>query len=211
MLAIYITKELHMYKNFNITESEREEILNGHKKYGYRQPLKEQHEMGNEPHHLDNDYEIHYQDKDNKFIFIVKNKRTDRYGVYDMKSHDWLKSLGKSSGDLNHKSVTYKADFKEVDNDFFLDDNSNAVIVTEYSNLEGVKFYTLQNIGDINNKGRIEVKIMNPMEFKSIEHKLQHDDNNQDTTDRSDRVYEGMNSLNEGQIELLNTFKKLIK
>ena len=34
-----------MYKNFNITESEREEILNGHKKYGYRQPMNEQQSM----------------------------------------------------------------------------------------------------------------------------------------------------------------------
>jgi len=31
-----------MYKNFTITESEREEILNSHKEYGYRQPMNEQ-------------------------------------------------------------------------------------------------------------------------------------------------------------------------
>jgi tRNA U38,U39,U40 pseudouridine synthase TruA len=30
-----------MYKNFNLTESEREEILNGHKDHGYKQPLNE--------------------------------------------------------------------------------------------------------------------------------------------------------------------------
>jgi len=31
-----------MYKNFNLTESEREEILNRHKEHGYKQPLNEQ-------------------------------------------------------------------------------------------------------------------------------------------------------------------------
>jgi len=31
-----------MYKNFNITESEKEQILNNHKSHGYRQPLNEQ-------------------------------------------------------------------------------------------------------------------------------------------------------------------------
>jgi len=31
-----------MYKNFTLTESEREEILNRHKEHGYKQPLNEQ-------------------------------------------------------------------------------------------------------------------------------------------------------------------------
>lgn len=33
-----------MYKNFNLTESEREQILKQHKKYGYKNPLNEQYE-----------------------------------------------------------------------------------------------------------------------------------------------------------------------
>lgn len=31
-----------MYKNFNLTESEKEEILNKHKAHGYKKPLKEE-------------------------------------------------------------------------------------------------------------------------------------------------------------------------
>ena len=31
-----------MYKNFKLTESEREEILNSHKAHGYKKPLNEQ-------------------------------------------------------------------------------------------------------------------------------------------------------------------------
>jgi hypothetical protein len=31
-----------MYKNFNLTESEKEEILNNHKEHGYKKPINEQ-------------------------------------------------------------------------------------------------------------------------------------------------------------------------
>jgi len=34
-----------MYKNFNITESEKEQILNRLKENGYRQPINEQSEL----------------------------------------------------------------------------------------------------------------------------------------------------------------------
>ena len=33
-----------MYKNFTLTESEREQILNQHKSYGYKKPLNESHQ-----------------------------------------------------------------------------------------------------------------------------------------------------------------------
>jgi hypothetical protein len=37
-----------MYKNFNLTESEREQILNQHKGYGYKKPLREEEDDINE-------------------------------------------------------------------------------------------------------------------------------------------------------------------
>jgi hypothetical protein len=39
-----------MYKNFKLTESEKEEILNNHKAHGYRKPLKEQGEPTSIPY-----------------------------------------------------------------------------------------------------------------------------------------------------------------
>lgn len=37
-----------MYKNFNLTESEKKEILNKHKAHGYQKPLNEEEdELGN--------------------------------------------------------------------------------------------------------------------------------------------------------------------
>ena len=41
-----------MYKNFNLTESEKKEILNQHKSYGYKKPLKE----GDYQDYLDTNY-----------------------------------------------------------------------------------------------------------------------------------------------------------
>ena len=37
-----------MYKNFNLTESEKEEILNKHKAHGYKKPLNEEEEDNDE-------------------------------------------------------------------------------------------------------------------------------------------------------------------
>lgn len=44
-----------MYKNFNLTESEREQILKQHKKYGYKNPLNEQSEEGMDINPANND------------------------------------------------------------------------------------------------------------------------------------------------------------
>jgi len=38
----YLYKKQYMYKNFTLTESEREQILNMHKEHGYGQPINEQ-------------------------------------------------------------------------------------------------------------------------------------------------------------------------
>ena len=46
-----------MYKNFNLTESEKEEILNKHKSFGYKKPLTEQFNDGEEMDEPDTDGE----------------------------------------------------------------------------------------------------------------------------------------------------------
>jgi len=38
-----------MYKNFNLTESEREQILSMHKEHGYKKPLNEETNQGTNP------------------------------------------------------------------------------------------------------------------------------------------------------------------
>jgi hypothetical protein len=42
-----------MYKNFNLTESEKEQILNMHKEHGYKKPLNEDIEMESKDMSLD--------------------------------------------------------------------------------------------------------------------------------------------------------------
>jgi len=42
-----------MYKNFTLTESEREQILKQHKQHGYKKPLNEQNDSNDETPNLD--------------------------------------------------------------------------------------------------------------------------------------------------------------
>jgi hypothetical protein len=52
-----------MYKNFNLTESEKEEILKQHKSYGYGKSLNEQYNDGEEINEPDMDSEPEIEDE----------------------------------------------------------------------------------------------------------------------------------------------------
>ena len=52
-----------MYKNFNLTESEKEEILKQHKSYGYGKSLNEQYNDGEEINEPDMDSEPELEDE----------------------------------------------------------------------------------------------------------------------------------------------------
>jgi hypothetical protein len=52
-----------MYKNFNLTESEKESILKQHKSYGYGKPLKEQYNDGEEINEPDMESEPALEDE----------------------------------------------------------------------------------------------------------------------------------------------------
>ena len=177
-----------MYKNFNLTESEREEILNGHKKYGYKQLLNEQHKIDGEGPINTNDYKVEVVDEKNPHIVLVMNKMTGKFGVYDTNSKDWLKSLT-SKGDSGLKSLVYSDNFKHSNFRTLGDGKMSSLLV----NPDGDKFYVVQmrhQRDEIPNEIPKGI-FMNPMEYES--------------------QYEVMNSLNESQVELLNTFKRFIK
>jgi hypothetical protein len=180
-----------MYKNFNLTKSEREEILNRHKEYGYRQPLNEQQEMGGEEPLMGNDYEVYAVDEQNDFLIIVKNKRTNKFGVYDSRKNGWLESI----------HTTYNDDFKETNTDLIGDSK----LVTEFTNSKGDKFYTLSTVTMYDDV--MKVKLMNQKEFESMGHNLEPIQN---TSDDVDRVYEE-SPLNESQVKLIKTFKRFVK
>jgi hypothetical protein len=52
-----------MYKNFNLTESEKESILKQHKSYGYGKPLNEQYNDGEEINEPDMESEPELEDE----------------------------------------------------------------------------------------------------------------------------------------------------
>lgn len=59
---LYIKQSI-MYKNFNLTESEKEEILKQHKSYGYGKSLNEQYNDGEEIDEPDMDSEPELEDE----------------------------------------------------------------------------------------------------------------------------------------------------
>lgn len=69
-----------MYKNFNLTESEKEQILNQHKEHGYRKPLNEQEydDMPTSDSHEFTGYRIEKREPDGinlqkQLLFIIDN------------------------------------------------------------------------------------------------------------------------------------------
>lgn len=69
-----------MYKNFNLTESEKEQILNQHKEHGYRKPLSEQEydDMPTSDSHEFTGYRIQKREPDGinlqeQLLFIIDN------------------------------------------------------------------------------------------------------------------------------------------
>lgn len=69
-----------MYKNFNLTESEKKQILNQHKEHGYKKPLNEQ-EDGDLPTSPTHDYRGYRIEKSERgginlqeqLLFIIEN------------------------------------------------------------------------------------------------------------------------------------------
>ena len=69
-----------MYKNFNLTESEKKQILNQHKEHGYKKPLNEQEDgdLPTSPTHDYRGYRIEKRERDGinlqeQLLFIIEN------------------------------------------------------------------------------------------------------------------------------------------
>jgi hypothetical protein len=61
-----------MYKNFTLTESEREQILNQHKEHGYKKPVNEENELDNNEPRSNGGLVV-----DDKIFITIKNFYVD--------------------------------------------------------------------------------------------------------------------------------------
>lgn len=87
-----------MYKNFSLTESEREQILNNHKEHGYKQPINEQGGADRMP-----------------FVFIFKKLEKQRPGTFRMATEQgtgYQYIIGKTQT-TDNPFVEYHPDYDE--------------------------------------------------------------------------------------------------
>jgi hypothetical protein len=219
-----------MYKNFNITESEREQILNRLKENGYRQPTNkkviseqpedelEQNPMEDSIGNLDIHFVIECKDVDG-ILYLLRNKKRQsygyQYGVYNISSKTWLPG--------------YDPYFRESGVKLYETQTGDSVLIEKFT-LKGMtikSFYTLYNVNDIDDTIR-KVKFLNTREHADVVKNLKPLDEPVDQgggdeifggvseedemMDKGDYMAKhGQNSMNEGKEILKDVFKKLIK
>lgn len=152
----------------------------------------------NEPISLE-DYLIKVIDDKNRNIVLLANKKTYKYGIYDIFKKDWVKSGGK-------ESITYNDDFDET-NFRIRNGYKNVKFSSEFTNSIGDKFYVVFSSFKI--RGIDAGIFMSEKDY--IDAHTDRMDRKQHSTYDNDKVYEEQNPINEAKMVMLNTFKRLIK
>lgn len=178
-----------MYKNFNITESEKEQILNRLKENGYKQPLNKNiiSEEKLSLRELSPKFKVAH--KGDNGLLILQDKQDDTYGVFNPFEGDWVHG--------------HQPKFVEVSVSLYQTQTRDYVLLTKYGGEGGKVFYIIQRVGGNSTDDVQTVAIFNHNKFDEMtkDLKLIHDNNDEDI------------SLNEGKGKqtLVNTYKKLIK
>jgi hypothetical protein len=132
-----------MYKNFNLTESEREQILNMHKTHGYKKPLNEQ--SYSDDMEMEDDNELHPTfDGDGKFIGMSKPMSfvddEDSHQTFD--GDNKFIGMSKSMGDMEPDSY----ELEEID---MAQPSEDETKVEKLLNYFGFKKYKVLHDGDL--------------------------------------------------------------
>lgn len=220
-----------MYKNFNITESEKEQILDRLKENGYKQPINKK--VMSEERHISLDilksqYNIKFRDGNNivvqnKAANLTDNDRNEGYGVFNIKKGYWVDG--------------YEPIFVEGDVSLYGNESKEYFILEKFNSKNGNSFYFLSNTTFDNESdgGYMNGKIFGQSDFDEVMGGLTPvDDSNEGDNEEkyqggpdpvyTDSVYEedetmdkedymakyGENSLNEGKQILINTFKRYL-
>ena len=214
-----------MYKNFNITESEKEQILNRLKENGYRQPtnkkvISEQGEPEGELEQnpigeLRNDFHITSKDEYG-ILYLLRGKRGGEYGVFNKSKMDWEHG--------------YQPSFTESDIKLYETQTGDSVLIQKYMGIGDKVFYTLYKI-DGDDSMSSTVKFLNTREHVDVVENLKPVDTDEpdnqggpdpvytdsvyeedETMDKEDYMTKHVeNPLNEGKEILKDVYKKLIK
>jgi hypothetical protein len=193
-----------MYKNFNITESEKEQILNRLKENGYKQPTNKKV--------ISEERNISLDDIQNHFHVIVKNgsnvvlrsKENRKYGIFNIKKSYWVDG--------------YEPSFDESDLSLYTSESEDTFLLEKFVNENGSTFYILRDIQRDDQEGFSNAKIFGQSGFDETMEGLtlvsdseEGQEKNQGGPDPkyTDSVYEE-DGLNEGKKILINTFNRYL-
>ena len=212
-----------MYKNFNITESEKEQILNRLKENGYKQPTNKK-VISEERHinldELQNHFIVKFKHGSN---VVLRKKGNGEYGIFNIKKGYWVDG--------------YEPMFEEGEVSLYANESKEYFILEKFNSQNGNSFYVLLNttFDDESDGSYVNGKIFGQSNFDEIMGGLTPVDDSNEGDDQpkyqggpdpvyTDSVYEedetmdkedymskyGENSLNEGKQILVNTFKRYL-
>jgi hypothetical protein len=118
-----------MYKNFNITESEKEQILNRLKENGYKQPTNKKVITEERNLSLD-DIQNHFQViRKSGSNVVLRNKENRKYGIFNIKKRYWVDG--------------YEPSFDQSDISLYTTESKDYFLLEKYVNENGNTFYIL--------------------------------------------------------------------
>ena len=121
-----------MYKNFNITESEKEQILNRLKENGYGQPTNKKI-ISEERHFSLEEISAHYELRAKHGNIVVLRSKNDRkYGIFNTKKGNWVHG--------------YDPKFDEADISLYTNESEETFLLEKYQDENGNSFYILMDI-----------------------------------------------------------------
>ena len=202
-----------MYKNFNITESEKEQILNRLKENGYGQPSNKK-VISEERHFSLDEISAHYEIRaEHGSIVVLRSKNDRKYGIFNVKKGNWVHG--------------YDPKFDEADISLYTNEFEETFLLEKYQDETGNSFYVLM---DINTQSEHMIgKIFIQSDFDEVMEGLTPVDTSDETLPKAvgdggydekytDKVYEEdeldepqQTPLNEGQEILKDVFKSLLK
>jgi hypothetical protein len=195
-----------MYKNFNITESEKEQILNRLKENGYKQPTNKK--VISEERHLSlDDIQIHFHViAKNGSNVVLRNKENRKYGILNIKKSYWVDG--------------YEPSFDESDLSIYTSESEDTFLLEKFVSENGGAFYILRNVntevgfGDEFPNGKIFGQsgfdeAMEGLTLVSDYEEGQEKYQGGPDPKYTDSVYEE-DGLNEGKKILINTFNRYL-
>ena len=192
-----------MYKNFNITESEKEQILDRLKENGYKQPTNKKVISEERNFSLDDIHNHFHVIVKNGSNLVLRSKENRKYGIFNIKKRYWVDG--------------YEPIFDESDISLYTTESKDYFILEKFVSENGDMFYILRNtnmddefpIGKIFGQSGFDEAMEGLTLFTDYPEEGQKKYQGGPDPKYTDSVYEE-DGLNEGKKILINTFNRYL-